>query len=712
MSFPTQTSLTMKRNPSATFIRVHTGTKQVLALVDTGATLCFAKKETFSKWTKLKEPKVISVADKSRHYIWWFVEMQPLYINNHRFIAKSIYQHDSGLDLVIGNNFLKLYQPFTQALEWIKLRLTNRPKKDVKIPIVPYNQVLMMLYGKEIVSILNQVIEKVSFYYVHTIDHQIEEKLKMICGDHPLDPVKNQNEWLIEIKLKDPNVQVKVPNRIPYSVEDFNEFSTECKDLMEKGLIRNSYSPHCAPAFYVQNHNEIKRNKRRMVINYKEMNKNIVLDSYRIPRKDYIQQRIKGTNWYSCLDAKSGFWQLRLSEASKPLTAFSVPGNKLYEWNVLPFGIAVAPPIYQRYMDDALAGLESFCIAYIDDILVYTKNDRDDHAKHLIIVLDRLREKGIVISEKKAQILKEEITFLGDDYGKGGIINLAPHTKEKIYLFPDQLENQNQIQKFLGCLGYIAGSGYLANFANDRKLLQLKLKKDQKWNWTKEDTEAVRRLKNNLTNLPQLYNCTINDYLVVETDASNDTWAGCLRAVVNGKKKYGMNELGEFPAKLMLTDEGCHDPHLAKVTSNVNRTSSHDELRGDSLDSTQPSSCGSKGTFYVPNKETLVLCKYISGTFNAAERNYPVHEREALACLRVLDKWKLDLMPTYFELRTDSTYVAGLSRYKIPQANYRMGRIVRWQIQLQQYKPRIKWISTNTNVFADALTKEWSQNKK
>jgi len=106
----------------------------------------------------------------------------------------------------------------------------------------------------------------------------------------------------------------------------------------------------------MNNKNEIKRGKRRMVINYKAMNEATVCDAHKLPRKDSILERVKGSQWFSSLDAKSGYWQLRLAEETKPLTAFSCPDSEsalgLYEWNVLSMGLKQTPAIYQRFMEE------------------------------------------------------------------------------------------------------------------------------------------------------------------------------------------------------------------------------------------------------------------------------------------------------------------------------------------------------------------------
>ena len=118
----------------------------------------------------------------------------------------------------------------------------------------------------------------------------------------------------------------------------------------------------------VRNHAEEKREKARMIINYKKLNDNTVFDGYYIPNKTVLFNRIQGASWFSKMDCKSGYWQIKMDEESIPLTAFSVPQGH-YEWIVMPFDLKNAPQIFQRRMDNIFKDLNHCCLVYIDDIL-------------------------------------------------------------------------------------------------------------------------------------------------------------------------------------------------------------------------------------------------------------------------------------------------------------------------------------------------------
>lgn len=190
----------------------------------------------------------ITIADKSIHSInkvAWYIEIE---IERKNFVAKTIYQLDSGLDIIIGNNFLKTYQPFIQTNKMVSL--TCQEIKEYKQRASQITTKILDKY-EAIKLILGEIKNRLE--YINIVNSALEEKLEEVCGENPLDKIKNKNNELIEIKLKDPLEEVNIKNNIPYTYKDVKEFEAECKELLEKGIIRISNSPHSAPAFYVEN---------------------------------------------------------------------------------------------------------------------------------------------------------------------------------------------------------------------------------------------------------------------------------------------------------------------------------------------------------------------------------------------------------------------------------------------------------------------------
>ncbi|KAL0301917.1 UNVERIFIED_CONTAM: Enzymatic polyprotein [Sesamum radiatum] len=217
--------------------------------------------------------------------------------------------------------------------------------------------------------------------------------------------------------------------------------------------------------------------------------------------REHLIDCIKGAKVFSKFDCKSGFYQIKMESESKKFTVFSTPQGQ-YIWNVLPMGLANAPQIFQRKMDNLFKDYFEFMFVYIDDILNASKNMKE-HIKHLEIFSDACYKEGLVLSEKKATIAVNKIEFLGiliDDPG----IELQEHIVEKIRNFPDKLKDKKHLQSFLGVVNF-AGI-FIKDLAKYRKDFRPLLKETEstKWKWEEIHTQRVRELKQVCNNLPKL----------------------------------------------------------------------------------------------------------------------------------------------------------------------------------------------------------------
>ena len=160
---------------------------------------------------------------------------------------------------------------------------------------------------------------------------------------------------------------------------------------------------------------------------------------------------------------------------SIPITAFSTPRGH-YEWMVMRFGLKNAPQVFQRKMDKIFFDYSSFIIVYIDNMLICLDNEKD-HEKHLNIFTTLCKEHGIVLSEKKVEIKKREIEFIGMIIDSKRI-KVQSHIAKKIKDFPDELRTKEMRQQILGCLNY--SSDFIKDLAKERQELQkLLTKKNQ-----------------------------------------------------------------------------------------------------------------------------------------------------------------------------------------------------------------------------------------
>ncbi|GJR53122.1 putative reverse transcriptase domain-containing protein [Tanacetum coccineum] len=182
----------------------------------------------------------------------------------------------------------------------------------------------------------------------------------------------------------------KAPYRLAPS--EMNELSNQLEELQEKGFIRPSSSPWGAPVLFVKK----KDGAMRMCIDYRELNKLTIKNRYPLPRIDDLFDQLQGACCFSKIDLRSGYHQLRVHEDDIPKTAFRTRYGH-FEFTVMPFGLTNAPAIFMDLMNRVCKPyLDKFVIVFIDDILIYSKSEKD-HEHHLRTILDVSGQYSVVI---------------------------------------------------------------------------------------------------------------------------------------------------------------------------------------------------------------------------------------------------------------------------------------------------------------------------
>ena len=149
------------------------------------------------------------------------------------------------------------------------------------------------------------------------------------------------------------------------------ELSGQLNELLSKGFIRPSFSPWGAPVLFVKK----KDGSFRMCIDYRELNKLTIKNRYPLPRIDDLFDQLQGASYFSKIDLRSGYHQLRVLEEDVPKTAFRTRYGH-FEFVVMPFGLTNAPAVFMDLMNRVCRPyLDQFIIVFIDDILVYSRSE-------------------------------------------------------------------------------------------------------------------------------------------------------------------------------------------------------------------------------------------------------------------------------------------------------------------------------------------------
>ena len=148
-------------------------------------------------------------------------------------------------------------------------------------------------------------------------------------------------------------------------------------------------------------------------MDYRALNSVTKADSFPLPRIDDILDQLGESRYFTTLDLKSGYWQVKVHPSCREKTAF-ITHEGLYEFRVMPFGLMNAPAVFQRLMRRVLRDVDSeteFVSVYLDDVLAFSKTS-EEHMMHLLQVLGRLREVGLKLNPKKYHFLRNQVTYL------------------------------------------------------------------------------------------------------------------------------------------------------------------------------------------------------------------------------------------------------------------------------------------------------------
>ena len=299
----------------------------------------------------------------------------------------------------------------------------------------------------------------------------------------------------------------------PYrmSASELAELKKQLEELLEKKFIRPSVSPWGAPVLLVKK----KEGSMRLCVDYRQLNKVTIKNRYPLPRIDDLMDQLVGACVFSKIDLRSGYHQIRVKSEDIQKTAFRTRYGH-YEYSVMPFGVTNAPGVFMEYMNRIFHPyLDKFVVVFIDDILIYSKSD-EEHAEHLRVVLELLKEKKLYAKLSKCEFWLSEVSFLGHVISKNGIA--VDPTKVEAVSQWEAPKNASEIRSFLGLAGYYRK--FIEGFSKLALPLTKLTRKGQMFVWDVECEKGFQELKRRLTSAPILILPNPTKSFVVYCDAS------------------------------------------------------------------------------------------------------------------------------------------------------------------------------------------------
>lgn len=331
------------------------------------------------------------------------------------------------------------------------------------------------------------------------------------------------------------------------SAPEMEELKKQLAELVKAGFIQPSKSPFGAPILFVKK----KDGTMRMCVDYRALNNITIKNAYPLPRVDELFDRLQGAQYFSKIDLRSGYHQIRISPEDVPKTAFRTRYGH-FEFLVLPFGLTNAPGTFMHLMHQTFREfLDEFVLVFLDDILIFSKT-LEEHERHVTAVLQKLRDSKLYAKESKCEFFKTEVEFLGHHVGRNGV-RMMDDKIEAINAWPTPTK-VTDVRSFLGTAGYYRK--FIRDFSRVAAPLSNLTHDNVKFVWSTAEQDAFEQLKAAIVRGPVLILPDPKLPFTVHVDASGFATG----AVLQQDQGHGLQPIA-YLSKKMLDAETRYPIH-------------------------------------------------------------------------------------------------------------------------------------------------------
>ncbi len=315
-----------------------------------------------------------------------------------------------------------------------------------------------------------------------------------------------------EIELKE---NVKPHHSCAYSIPKIHERTLryEVERLVQVGVLRKvNNSEWAAPTFIIPK----KDGTVRFISDFRELNKRIKRKPFPIPNIQDLLLKLEGFMFATSLDLNMGYYHIELSPFSRQLCTIILPWGK-YEYQRLPMGLCNSPDIFQEKMSNLMSDIE-YIRTYIDDLLILTKSDWDDHLEKLEKVLVRLQKAGLKVNARKSFFGHSELEYLGYWVTRSGIQPISKKVEAIKNIAPPK--TKKELRRLIGMVNY-----YRDMWPKRSEILApltSLASKTSKWEWKNIHNQALEQLKKTISREALLAYPDFNTRFDIHTDASQD----------------------------------------------------------------------------------------------------------------------------------------------------------------------------------------------